>query len=221
MGTLADLDNPLWLGAGLLGAFLTAYYTFRLIFVIAFPPVIEEGAVGDHGHRHHHGAPDWVMSIPLLLLAGLTLTVGFGQSAIERFLLMGAAPHAGSHHGWLPYAAVGLALCGILIAWIEFGRRGAPRIGFVERMPTIASLFANRWYLDVFWRWFLDFVIYRIISRICTDNDRKVIDRGIDGMGSGTIRTGHLMSRLQNSMLQYRLVMMFVVMVFLSLYFFF
>jgi NADH-quinone oxidoreductase subunit L len=161
------------------------------------------------------------MSTPLLLLAGLTLTVGFGQSAIERFLLMGAAPQAGGHHGWLPYAAVGLALCGILIAWIEFGRRGAPRIGFVDRMPAIASLFANRWYLDVFWRWFLDVVIYRIISRTCTANDRKVIDRGIDGMGSGTIRTGHLMSRLQNSMLQYRLVMMFVVMVFLSLYFFF
>jgi NADH-quinone oxidoreductase subunit L len=221
MGTLADLDNPLWLGAGLLGAFLTAYYTFRLIFVIACPSVIGGGTAGDQSHQHHHGAPAWAMSTPLLLLAGLTLTVGFGQSAIERFLLMGAAPQAGGHHGWLPYAAVGLALCGILIAWIEFGRRGAPRIGFVDRMPAIASLFANRWYLDVFWRWFLDVVIYRIISRTCTANDRKVIDRGIDGMGSGTIRTGHLMSRLQNSMLQYRLVMMFVVMVFLSLYFFF
>ena len=37
LGALADLPNPLWLVAGLLGAFLTTYYTFRLIFIILFP----------------------------------------------------------------------------------------------------------------------------------------------------------------------------------------
>ncbi len=37
LAALADLDNPLWLAAGLLGAFLTPYYTFRLLFVILRP----------------------------------------------------------------------------------------------------------------------------------------------------------------------------------------
>ena len=37
LAALADLKNPMWLAAGLLGAFLTAYYAFRLIFIIVFP----------------------------------------------------------------------------------------------------------------------------------------------------------------------------------------
>ena len=37
LAALADLKNPVWLAAGLLGAFLTAYYAFRLVFIILFP----------------------------------------------------------------------------------------------------------------------------------------------------------------------------------------
>ena len=36
LAALAALDNPLWLVSGLLGAFLTAYYTFRLVFLLLF-----------------------------------------------------------------------------------------------------------------------------------------------------------------------------------------
>ena len=45
MGALAARANPIWLGAGILGAFLTSYYSFRLIFVILFP-------VRDTGNGH-------------------------------------------------------------------------------------------------------------------------------------------------------------------------
>ena len=37
LGQLWSLDNKLWVGLGLFGAFLTAYYTFRVIFVMLFP----------------------------------------------------------------------------------------------------------------------------------------------------------------------------------------
>jgi len=37
LGALAGIENPVWLAAGLLGVFLTAYYAFRLIFIILFP----------------------------------------------------------------------------------------------------------------------------------------------------------------------------------------
>lgn len=223
MGALADLDNPIWLAAGLLGAFLTAYYAFRLIFLILFPSRVRTpDAVSDGDrHGHGHGPPDWVMNAPLAVLAAATLILGFGQDALGRFLYIGVHPAAPGHHGWLPFAAVGLAVAGIALAWIEFGRRGAPQIGFVDRIPALQALFAERWYLDRFWRWFLDTVIYRLISRLCTQNDRKVIDGGVDGLGTGTIGTGHLLSRIQSGLIQSKLVMMFVVVVFLSLYYFF
>ena len=37
LGQLWSLDNKLWVGLGLFGAFLTAYYTFRVIFVMLYP----------------------------------------------------------------------------------------------------------------------------------------------------------------------------------------
>ncbi len=40
LGQLWSLDNKLWVGLGLFGAFLTAYYAFRVIFVMLFPGLI-------------------------------------------------------------------------------------------------------------------------------------------------------------------------------------
>ncbi|MEE9531218.1 MAG: NADH-quinone oxidoreductase subunit L [Syntrophobacteria bacterium] len=229
MGGLAGLPNPIWLWAGLLGAFLTAYYTFRLIFAILFPKKIEEVhhvEHGDHGHGedHHHAGLYWVMAWPLIILAAVTLVLGFFQTPLENFLVAhhgGAEGHGGGHHAWLLYVAVGLALSGVGLAWLEFGRKGASQVGFVERMEPVKTLFAERWYIDHFYRLFLDYVIYGIFSNLFTRNDRQVIDGGIDGIGRATVGGGRMLSFLQSGMLQYNLMVMFAVLALVALYFFF
>jgi len=229
MGGLADLPNPIWLWAGLLGAFLTAYYSFRLIFAILFPKKIEEvhhvehGGHG-HGEDHHHAGLYWVMAWPLIILAAVTLVLGFFQTPLENFLVGhhgGAEGHGGGHHAWLLYVAVGLALSGVGLAWLEFGRKGASQVGFVERMEPVKTLFAERWYIDHFYRLFLDYVIYGIFSNLFTRNDRQVIDGGIDGIGRATVGGGRMLSFLQSGMLQYNLMVMFAVLALVALYFFF
>jgi hypothetical protein len=67
----------------------------------------------------------------------------------------------------------------------------------------------------------LDVVIYRGVSNICTKNDNQVIDGGIDAMSEGTIKSGRMISDLHLSMIQYKLMVMFVVILLLALYFFF
>lgn len=229
MGGLADLPNPIWLWAGLLGAFLTAYYSFRLIFAILFPKKIEEvhhvehGGHG-HGEDHHHAGLYWVMAWPLIILAAVTVLLGFFQTPLENFLVAhhgGAEGHGGGHHAWLLYVAVGLALSGVGLAWLEFGRKGASQVGFVERMEPVKTLFAERWYIDHFYRLFLDYVIYGIFSNLFTRNDRQVIDGGIDGIGRATVGGGRMLSFLQSGMLQYNLMVMFAVLALVALYFFF
>ncbi len=229
MGGLAGLPNPIWLWAGLLGAFLTAYYSFRLIFVILFPKKIEEvhhGEHGGHGHGedHHHAGLYWVMAWPLIILAAVTLVLGFFQTPLENFLVGhhgGAEGHGGGHHAWLLYVAVGLALSGVGLAWLEFGRKGASHVGFVERLEPVKTLFAERWYIDHFYRLFLDYVIYGIFSNLFTRNDRRVIDGGIDGICRATVGGGRMLSFLQSGMLQYNLMVMFAVLALVALYFFF
>ena len=229
MGGLAGLPNPIWLWAGLLGAFLTAYYSFRLIFVILFPKKIEEvhhTEHGGHGHGedHHHAGLYWVMAWPLIILAAVTLVLGFFQTPLENFLVGhhgGAEGHGGGHHAWLLYVAVGLALSGVGLAWLEFGRKGASHVGFVERLEPVKTLFAERWYIDHFYRLFLDYVIYGIFSNLFTRNDRQVIDGGIDGICRATVGGGRMLSFLQSGMLQYNLMVMFAVLALVALYFFF
>ena len=229
MGGLAELHNPIWLWAGLLGAFLTAYYSFRLIFAILFPKKIEEvhhGEHGGHGHGedHHHAGLYWVMAWPLIILAAVTLVLGFFQTPLENFLVGhhgGAEAHGGGHHAWLLYVAVGLALSGVGLAWLEFGRKGASQVGFVERVEPVKTLFAERWYIDHFYRLFLDYVIYGIFSNLFTRNDRQVIDGGIDGICRATVGGGRVLSFLQSGMLQYNLMVMFAVLALVALYFFF
>jgi len=52
MGVLAAQPNKIWLLAGLLGALMTAYYSFRLIFMILFPKKIDQAAPHDAVHYH-------------------------------------------------------------------------------------------------------------------------------------------------------------------------
>jgi NADH-quinone oxidoreductase subunit L len=220
LGALADLPNPLWVAAGLLGAFLTTYYTFRLIFVILFAA----GGGPETGHsqnsEHGHSGGYAVMAWPLVILAAAAVGLGFGEQAVAQFLLkpFGSAP-AVNHHGWLPYAALGLGAAAVFLAWFEFGRRGAEQIGFVERLAPLNALFSDRWYLDRFYRWLLDRIVYRVFSRLCARNDQKVIDGAVDGLGRATAAAGGLMSVLHTGMVQYRLLVVFVSLVFLALYF--
>ena len=60
-----------------------------------------------------------------------------------------------------------------------------------------------------------------VVSKLLTQNDRKVIDGGLDELGTGTVATGKWVSFLHLGMVQYKLLTIFVVMVLLGIYFFF
>ena len=229
LGVLAGHSNRIWLLAGLLGALMTAYYSFRLIFFMLFPkrtlePHEGHGNTGHGGHTEGHGAYIfWSMAVPVMILAGVTLVLGFSQDTLEHFLLGKNAPaihgaaaesaHGASEghtpgHYMVLVSAVSVALAGIAWAWLEFGRRKAAQVGFLRSFPTVEQLFAHRWYLDAFLRKFLDTVIYRGVTGLFSLNERRVIDDGIDGLCNATVASGRLLSLLQSGMLQHNLLIM-------------
>ena len=223
---LAALKNPIWLVAGLLGVFLTAYYAFRLIFILMFPKPDMPTSAGEtaHGHAAEHSATHYgVMVWPLIILAAVTVLLGLYETPLDHFIA--GRPKLDTHnlapHSWLPFAALAIAAAGVGLAWLEFGRREADRIGFVERIPALNTFFAERWYIDHFYRLCLKYIVYKIFAESCKQNDDRVIDRSIDGLGKGIVETGRILSRLHLGMVQYRLLVIFIVMVLLALYFFF
>jgi NADH-quinone oxidoreductase subunit L len=222
LGALAELNNPVWLAAGLLGAFLTAYYAFRLIFIILFPRQSPAEPNAGHAQAHLHRGY-WQMAWPLVILATATVLLGFFEGPLEDFIDANPAVDTAlsGHHGWLPWTALSCVAFGVVLAYVEFGRRSAERVGFVEKIAPLNNLFAERWYIDHFYRRFLDIFIYGVVSKLLTQNDRKIIDGGIDGLSRGTVEAGRFVSLLHLGMVQYKLLTIFVVMVLLGIYFFF
>jgi NADH-quinone oxidoreductase subunit L len=215
LAALASLENPVWLVAGLLGVFLTAYYAFRLVFIILFPR--EE--VQKESVRHGESAVYWAMGLPLLILAAMTVMLGFLETPLREFLSGGMPVHVVEGHAWLPYVSAGIAVLGIVVAWFEFGRRTALQIGFVERIPKIRDLFAQRWYLDHVYRGFVEIVIDGFFSRACTKNEDKVINSSIDGFSRFTLDSGRFFALLQSGKLRYNLLVMFAALALVALYF--
>jgi NADH-quinone oxidoreductase subunit L len=237
LAVLAHLPNKTWLVLGLLGAFLTAYYSFRVIFVMLFPkphaygavrppgyaqPDVHGHAAGGHGHGQGHGGDEeqhgvpWVMAVPLLILAAFAIILGFCQGWLEEYLLGHAHPHEINYP--LLIAAVTCALGGIALSWLDWGAKKARCVGFLRRLPVVEEFFIKKWYMDHFWRWFLDTFIYGVFSRAFTYNDRRVVDGGVDAVAFSTIGGGRLLSFIQTAFLQYNLLFMVLVLAAVGLY---
>jgi len=219
LGALSSLKNPIWLAAGLLGVFLTAYYTFRVIFIILFPR--QEVREEPTRHGNEIGFVYWTMTLPLIILAGVTVILGFLETPLREFISAGTVNLQNGEFAWLPYVSVGLAVSGVGIAWFEFGRRATAQIGFVERIPIVRELFAQRWYLDHLYRRFVDVVIDKVFSKTCTKNEDRVINEGIDRFCRFALGSSRLFSLLQSGKLRYNLFVMFGALALVALYFLF
>ncbi len=227
MGVLWALPSKIWVGLGLFGAFLTAYYTFRVIFVMLFPRPDDHQAWEEykreepagHGHGHaddeHHGVP-WVMAFPLIVLAGFTLVLGFLHDPLQKYLL--GELHHHELNMLLMVLAVGAALSGIGMAWLDWGRKAATWQGFIRNFPALENFFIQKWYMDHFWRWFLNSFIYGFFSKWFTYNDRRVVDGGVDAVAYSCEGGGRLLSLLQTAFLQYNLLFMVLVLAGLGIY---
>lgn len=103
-----ELGTLLFAG-GILGALMTAFYTFRLVFTVFFgEPVTQE--------REHAG---WSIKVPLTLLGVLSIV-----GAVIPLPLGEVFPkHHTAHNTALVLLAAGVALAGIALAWWTHGRR--------------------------------------------------------------------------------------------------
>ena len=182
------------LGAGYLAAFMTAYYTFRMIFLVTRP---NEGSAASPSEAadpsHAHGDPTSTMRIPIALLSLGAVTLGFAADGLAGYLDLEAV-HP-SVMEMLP--AIGVALSGVALAWWDFGRAGAAQRGFLAGAPAVERLFANGWYIDAFYK----AVVARgveAIAVVCHVLDVRAIDGTPDDMGQGTLASGQAASGVQS-----------------------
>ncbi len=133
--------QSLLLGAGLLGALLTALYTFRLIFVVFHGPS-QPAARPGQGLAHH---------LPLLVLMLLSTLVGAWISPPLTAVLP-AGPGDGLEHGKLQLELLSafVAVAGIALAAVLFlgKRQWVTRLAQGALGRVVGSLWLHAWGFD-------------------------------------------------------------------------
>ncbi|HXQ50465.1 MAG TPA: NADH-quinone oxidoreductase subunit L [Stellaceae bacterium] len=215
-----------WLG--LFSAFLTAFYSWRLIF-LTFHGAPRASA---ETMRHVHESP-WVMIAPLLVLAagaifagaGYHLFVGEGREGFWRDAILVLPEHdsiEGAHHapfiiGILPLI---MGLAGIAVAWFSYIKR--------PEIPGIAAARYRLVYLLLLHKYYFDEIYDALLVRpamalgfgLWKKGDGATIDGlGPDGVSARTLDLSVLASRLQTGYLyHYAFAMLIGVVVLVSWY---
>jgi NADH-quinone oxidoreductase subunit L len=206
-----------WWVIGLVTALLTAFYMTRLVILTFFGeerwrdlPAADHADHADHGaegHDHHgltgdhtpHESP-WVMTLPLVVLAGLSIVGGglnlpFGHAT--EFLGRWLEPVVGEHATNSASTTIVLAVIATLVA--VAGLIGAYLVYVRERVPAekIERVeFARGWYIDESYARFFGGP-GRKFFEACAWFDRTVIDGAVNGVGFLVQGAGNQIRRIQ------------------------
>ena len=191
--------------AVLAGVFITAFYSFRLYFLVFHgkerydqnPDAHHDDHQGAHDDHHHkpHESP-WVVTVPLVLLAIPSVVIGFmtiqpmlfgdffksvitvnleKHPAMEELAKLFHGPAQMALHG-LTAAPFWLALAGVVTAWYMYMRNPALPAAIKAKCGPLYTLLENKYYLD----WFNENVLARGARVLGTGlwkiGDQKVID---------------------------------------------
>ncbi len=191
-----------WL-VGIITAGLTAFYMFRCLFLTFHGDFRGEEHIREHLHE-----PSRTMTVPLIILAILSVIGGYvgipralgGINRIHSFLLPVFGGHAGegSHAvEWVEYLLMGLsivvAFAGIAFAYYMYIRNTAYPRKLAEIFRGIPyKILLNKYYVDEIY----DALIVQPIKYSSTKLLWKVMDVGvIDGIVNGVARLVELFSR--------------------------
>jgi NADH-quinone oxidoreductase subunit L len=199
----------LWL-MGVATAFLTAFYMFRMWFMTFSGEPRSE--------YHAHESPK-IMTVPLMILAGLAVVSGFFLFIGEGFKLFlersleGLPMLVPEHETFadiasnvftdvFTYLVLGLVVAGVLIAYRVYYMPGFDRSvfarGFSGRMQKVLE---NRWYISKFYDDF-GLTVWYGFSLIADKFDRYVIDGIVNGFAYLGANVGGVIRKAQSGNVQ-------------------
>jgi NADH-quinone oxidoreductase subunit L len=197
--------SPVYWAIGVVTAFITSFYMFRLLYMTFFgdyrgAAVEAHGSHGpDHGHdAHGHGAPHespMVMLAPLMVLAVLSLVgglVGWGNH-FEHFLapVFGAAePAAEAASRMTEYLLMGISVLAAFSGWglaylLYYARPELPQ-KIADSLGSFYQAVVHKYYIDeLYAAVFVKPLIDGSTRILWQDVDRKIIDAAVNDAGDG------------------------------------
>ena len=225
----SSIGPALWF-LGLVGAFMTAFYSFRLIYLTFY-----NTSHVDHEVEHHVHESPRVMTVPLMVLAFFATTIGFiGMPIIRGGNLFGDflaplfprvehAAEAGSHSAELlaMLLSVGIAAAGWRLAMGMYKTESVWPDKIAEKFKDGYTLLLNKYYVDEIYNYlFVDGLVHKTAKFLYTVGDIKIIDGFINGLASSIGSTSQRGKKLQSGFVQqYAFTMGLGLVVLLGLYY--
>jgi NADH-quinone oxidoreductase subunit L len=203
--SLGSIDGHLWLWlAALAGTFLTAVYTFRLVFIVFY------GEARTPVARR----PRWRMTLPLYVLGALSIVGGLvwmppdlgGFDPLARFL-HSALPltPSGANSAFASSLASTIdapvaALAGIALAYLLWLRRPAATKAFAAR-PAAHGL-QQYWYLGWGFDWLYERIFVRPVKRFAHAARGDLVEPFVAGFAWLNVQAWRALSASQNGLLR-------------------
>jgi NADH-quinone oxidoreductase subunit L len=209
-------DDKLLFALAMAVVFMTAFYTFRMIF-LTFEGDWKGGEPPEHGPAHHaspHESP-LVMLIPLLVLAVPATLAGFvnfpnsGTAALAH-LLEGALPESSAealkHEGFnwgIALSSSALAASGIVLAYLVYQAKTISAESLQKIWGPIHTLVARKYYMDELYEGVIVREgLYNVLTRVGQWVDTNIIDGAVNGAATVTRRTGDGLRWVQSGSVQ-------------------
>ena len=186
---------------GLLTALMTAFYSFRLVFVTFWGESQVDPAHADHIHE-----PSKTMTVPLLILAVLSILAGY--IGIPEFLAPAfSGSESGGHHE-------GAAATGIMVAATAMGLLGIAGAYFVYVMSpglpdrlaaqwqSLYQLSLNKWFVDEAYEQTVTKPTLKMADSLWKQVDVAIIDGAVNGVARAVAWGGWVTRVLQSGQAQ-------------------
>jgi NADH-quinone oxidoreductase subunit L len=208
--------NPIYWLIGVITAFITSFYMFRLLFM-TFAGDYRGAHADDHGHGEHgHGEPHespWVMLAPLVILAFLSLVGGLVgiHNGFEHFLdpvfgkgAEATAEAATSSMEWvLMGVSVLFAFAGATLAYIFYVSKPELPKKIADSLGGFYETILHKYYIDeLYAKIFVKPLIDGSTTILWQGVDRKVIDNSINNAADGAKHVSDEVRHMQSGNLR-------------------
>jgi NADH-quinone oxidoreductase subunit L len=209
------VHNPIQYGIAVFTALLTAFYMFRLLFM-----TFHGSFRGTTDQLHHLHESPWVMLLPLLVLALLSIAGGWvgipgvlieGAESLGQFLspVLPDIAHEVAHTTELLLmgSTTLLVLVVIGIAWFIYTKKTE------KESKGLLRVFENKWYIDELYDRVIVQPITRLAGLLREWIEPRLIDGLVNGIGRSVQYTGRQIRFLQSGQIGSYILLMVIGMV--------
>ena len=188
---------------GLFTAGLTAFYSFRLVFVTFWGP----SRVDPH-HAEHVHEPSTAMTVPLMILALLSIVTGYlGIPGFLAPVFSGPEASASHHESAVTFAIMTAAtivgLLGIAAAYYAYVLNPALPGRLAQQWRRLYELSFHKWYFDELYDRLFVRPTFSFAQALWSRIDVHVIDAAVNGVARAIAWTGWLLRLIQSGQTQH------------------